>query len=239
MEPQKWRFGRWFSFSILWCLGSMLNFRGVYIYAYGKMGNIHAACTHDIWCVYMWIYAIFFTQLTTTIKQESQYEHNAIAPKALRKKTRQETHLGLLQKTMKITRLVIRCKGAPYPLFLLLPVYQIALIFVPNKKKRKLPSSSVSTIYLRNPETKTGFKKHKKTPQNPTPKPKPWLLDNLQWSHVPSFQASILRINGGRDFQQILENVANVGWKTGRWQKRVSQEVKKTTPKWNATSRII
>ena len=83
-------------------------------------------------CEYM---PFFLTQLTTTIKQESQYEHNAIAPKALRKKTRQETHLGLLQKTMQITRLVIRSKGAPYPLFLLLPVYQIALIFVPTKKE--------------------------------------------------------------------------------------------------------
>ena len=30
MEPQKWRFGRWFSFSIGWFLGSMLIFRGVF-----------------------------------------------------------------------------------------------------------------------------------------------------------------------------------------------------------------
>ena len=29
VEPKKWRFGRWFSFSIRWFLGSMLIFQGV------------------------------------------------------------------------------------------------------------------------------------------------------------------------------------------------------------------
>ena len=91
----KRRFGRWFSCSIWWFLDSMSIFRGVHTCM--VRWETYMPHAQIIFCVYTceWMYAMFFTQLTTSINQESRYhyvlEHHAIAPKALRKEIRPDT----------------------------------------------------------------------------------------------------------------------------------------------------